>query len=173
MIAFDHETFETYIPTRQRSAREQAAQGVMIPYWIEDMDGPVTYHVKIMLLTPDELDRLVIFCRKQAAEFRPNPLDNRGDNLDYTPTNRERVDVLRHICLNRTEKNSGLLAGYHSSFDNLLHRIEKKGIDVARRQLELRRHVLALIAEHYPHLKTECEYQLFLKESGLQKERKQ
>lgn len=172
MIAFDHETFETYIPTRQLPAREQAARGVMLPYWIEDMGGPVTYHVKIMLLTPDELDRLVIFARKEAARVNPNPLDNR-ENLDYSPSNKEKHAVIRHCLLNRTPINSNMLGGYIHSYDNLMHRIEKKGIDVEARQMQLRRHVCALIDTYYPELKLESAEYLWRYETGRLRGQKQ
>ena len=163
----------TNIPLKQRPAREQEAAGVSLPYWVTDLDKPITYHLKLLLLTPEELDKLVIIARKEARRLNPNPHDNRGDNMEYPPTNRERVDCLRHLCLNRTPGNMNTLAGYSNSFDNLLSKIERKGIDVANRQLELRRQVLSLIAEHYPHLKIECEYQLFLNETGLKKRRTQ
>jgi hypothetical protein len=163
----------THIPLKQRSAREQEAAGVRLPYFVADLDKPVTYHLKLLLLTPEELDKLVLYARKEARRLNPNPHDNRGDNMEYPPTNRERVDCLRHLCLNRTPGNMNTLAGYSGSFDNLMSRIERKGIDVANRQLELRRQVLALIAQHYPALTKECEYQLFLNETGLKKRRTQ
>lgn len=162
-----------HIPLKQRPAREQEAAGVSLPYWVTDLDKPINYHLKLLLLTPEELDKLVLYARRHAQRVNPNPHDNRNGNLDYPPTNRERVDCLRHLCLNRTPGNMNTLAGYSSSFDNLLHRIERKGIDVAKRQLELRRQVLSLIAEHYPHLKTECEYQFWQAETGLKNRRTQ
>lgn len=161
----------TSTPLKQRSAREQAAVGVTIPFWHTDLDKPITYHLKLLILTPEELDRLVLIARKEARRLNPNPNDNRGDNIEYNPTNRERVDVLRHLCLNRTPGNMQTLAGYNGSFDNLLNKIERKGIDVERRQLELRRQVLSLIAEHYPYLATEASYQFWLAETGLKKRR--
>ena len=158
MIAFDHETFETYIPTRQRSAREQAAKGVCLPFWVHDLDAPVNFHLTLLMLLPEELDKLVIFARKEAARVNPNPLDNR-ENLDYSPSNKEKHAVIRHTCLNRTPVNSNMLGGYMHSYDNLMHRIEKKGIDVEARQMQLRRHVCALIDTYYPELKLEsAEY---------------
>lgn len=166
MIAFDHETFETYIPTRQLPAREQAARGVLLPYWVEDMDGPVTYHLTLVLLEPEVLDKLVMLCRKKAATFHRNPLDNRT-TLDYPIRDRERHAFLRHSGLNRTPKNIHQINGYHGGFESILARIVKKGIDVAERQLTFKRHVCALIAEYYPHLKTEGEYYLWRYESGL------
>ena len=51
--------------------------------------------------------------------------------------------------------------------------IEARALSFAFGQGELRRQVLSLIAEHYPHLKIECEYQLFLNETGLKKRRTQ
>lgn len=166
MIAFDHETFETYIPTRQLPAREQAARGVMIPYFVANDDDYINYHLTLLVLLPEELDKLVLLCRKKAATFHRNPLDNR-ETLDYQITDRERHAFLRHSGLNRTPNNIHQINGYHNSYDSILHRIAKKGIDVAERQLTFKRHVCALIAEHYPHLKTEGEYYLFRYESGL------
>lgn len=159
---------QSHIPIKQRPAAEQLAAGVSLPYWHDDreLDKPITYHMRILQLNPEELDWLVLYCRKRAAVVSPNPLDNRT-SLDYEPTDRERVDVLRHCAINRSSGNLHTLAGYTNSFDALLHRIKVKGVDVEARQLELRRQVLSLIAENYPHLKTECEYQLFLKEQKL------
>lgn len=157
---------------KQRPAAEQLAAGVSLPYWHDDreLDKPITYHMRILQLSPEELDWLVLYCRKRAAVVSPNPLDNRA-SLDYEPTDRERVDVLRHCAINRSSGNLHTLAGYTNSFDALLHRIKCKGVDVEARQLELRRHVLSLIAEHYPHLATECHYQYWLAETGLKNRR--
>lgn len=157
----------TYTPTKQLPAREQLAKGVCLPYFVSDLDGPVNYHITLVVLTPAALDDLVIFSRKRAADHYPNPNDNRNGRLDYIPTDRERVDVIRHTLLNRTPMNSHILAGYPCSFDNLLFRIEKKGVDVDARQMELRRYVTRLISEHYPHLALECEHHLFLSENNL------
>lgn len=149
-------------PTRQLPAREAQAKGVLIPYFhpAERDDEPVNYHLTLLKLTPEELDKLVLICRKKAAIVCPNPLDNRT-SLDYPPTNRERVNALRHSCLNRTMKNCHQLNGYNASYDNILYRIEKKGIDVEWRQLELKLSILRLIAETYPDLATECREQQF------------
>ena len=114
----------TNIPLKQRPAREQAEHGVTVPYWVTDLDGPLNYHLKLLLLTPEELDKLVLYARKEARRLNPNPHDNRGDNMEYPPTNRERVDCLRHLCLNRTPGNMNTLAGYSNSFDSLLSKIE-------------------------------------------------
>ena len=163
---FDHETFESYVPTRQRTAREQAALGVCLPYFVGPDDVCVNYHLTLLVLLPEELDKLVMLCRRKAATFHRNPLDNRT-TLDYPIRDRERHAFLRHSGLNRTPKNIHQINGYHNSYDSLLHRIAKKGIDVAERQLTFKRHVCALIAEYYPHLKTEGEYYLFRHECGL------
>lgn len=172
MVAFDHETFETYTPTKQRSAREQAALGVCLPFWVHDLDAPVTYHMHLLVLSPEELNQLVIFARKEAARVNPNPLDNR-DNLDYNPSNKEKHAVIRHTCLNRTPGNSNMLGGYMHSYDNLMHRIEKKGIDVEARQMQLRRHVCALIDTYYPELKLESAEYLWRYETGRLRGQKQ
>jgi len=148
-------------PTRQLPAREAAAKGVLVPYWHEDDDLAITYHLKLALIDRETLDKLVLICRKKAAEINPNPFDTRNGNLDYPVTNKERVGFLRHSALNRTLKNLHQQSGYHSSYDALLHRIEKKGIDVAWRQLELRLSILQLIAAHYPDLALECREQAF------------
>ena len=166
MIAFDHETFETYIPTRQLPAREQAAKGVCLPYFVGPDDVYVNYHLTLLLLLPEELDKLVMLCRRKAATFHRNPLDNRT-TLDYPIRDRERHAFLRHSGLNRTPKNIHQINGYHGGFESILTRIAKKGIDVAERQLTFKRHVCALIAEYYPHLKTEGDYYLWRYESGL------
>lgn len=148
------------IPTRQLPAREAAAKGVLIPYWHEDDDEPVTYHLKLALIDRETLDKLVLICRKRAAVINPNPLDNRAD-LDYPVTNKERVGFLRHSAINRTVKNLHQQSGYSASYDALLHRIKKKGIDVEWRQQELRLSILQLIATHYPDLALECSDQAF------------
>lgn len=155
----------THTPLKQRSAREQEAAGVRLPYFVADLDGPINWHMTMLKLTMQELNNLTIYARKRAAKFNPNPLDNRNGNLDYPATQREMVDVARHILLNRSKMNLTTFAGYSQSFDNLLYRIAKKGIDVEARQLQLRRHVLMLIAATYPALTKECEYQYWLKEN--------
>lgn len=155
------------IPLKQRSAREQIAAGVTVPYWQTDLDAPINYHMKVLLLTPDELDKLVLICRRRAAELNPSPTDNRNGNLDYEPTPKEKHSVLRHCCLNRTERNSETLAAYANSYDNLLHRIEKKGIDVIERQMQLRRHICALIDTYYPELAMESADYLWRYERKL------
>ena len=154
-------------PLKQRPAREQQAAGVSIPYWHEDLDAVITYHLKLLLLTPEELDRLVLYCRKHAALTKPNPNDNREGHLDYEPTDKERHSVLRHCCINRTERTAHVIAGYAASYDNILHRIATKGVDVVARQMQLRRHICALIDAHYPHLALESAYYLWRYEVKL------
>ena len=136
MIAFDHETFETYIPIKQRSAREQAALGVCLPYFVGPDDVCVNYHLTLLVLSPEELNQLVIFARKEAARVNPNPLDNR-ENLDYSPSNKEKHAVIRHCLLNRTPVTFNTLAGYANSYANLLSKIQRQGIDVIERQMLL------------------------------------
>lgn len=157
----------THTPLKQRSAREQEAAGVIVPYWVKDLDGPINWHMKIMLLTPEELDRLVLICRRRAAELKPSPTDNRNGNLDYSPTNKERHSVVRHCLLNRTPITFNTLAGYANSYDNLLSKIERKGIDVTNRQMQLRRHICALIDTYYPELAMESADYLWRYERKL------
>jgi len=157
----------THTPLKQRSAREQEAAGVIVPYWVKDLDGPINWHMKIMRLTPEELDRLVLICRRRAAELKPSPTDNRNGNLDYSPTNKERHSVVRHCLLNRTPITFNTLAGYANSYDNLLSKIERKGIDVTNRQMQLRRHICALIDTYYPELAMESADYLWRYERKL------
>ena len=137
------------IPLKQRPAREQAAAGVTIPFWTTDLDKPITYHLKLLILTPEELDRLVLIGRFHALRTKPSPTDNRNGNMFYPATDKERHSVLRHSCLNRTPGNMNTLAGYHGSYDAMLSKIERKGIDVVARQMQLRRHICALIDTYY------------------------
>ena len=155
------------VPLKQRSAREQQASGINLPFWVEDLDKPVTYHLKLLLLTPEELDKLVLICRRRAAEIKPSPTDNRNGNLDYSPTNKERHSVVRHCLLNRTPVTFNTLAGYANSYDNLLSKIERKGIDVTNRQMQLRRHICALINTCYPELAMESADYLWRYERKL------
>lgn len=148
-------------PTRQLPAKEALKLGVSIPYWVHDENAQITYHLSVAMLDRESLDKLVLLCRKKAAIVRPNPLDNRNGNLNYPVTNKERVSFLRHSAINRTDKNLHATSHYSNSYDNLLHRIQKKGIDVAARQLDLKLSVLRLIQASYPDLHLECEEQIF------------
>ena len=148
-------------PTRQLPAREAAKLGVCIPYFVHDENAQINYHLTLCMLDREALDKLVLICRKKAAIVCPNPLDNRNGNLDYPVTNKERVAFLRHSAINRTDKNLHQMNAYSNSYDNLLYRIQKKGIDVPARQLDLKLATLRLIAETYPDLRLECEDQRF------------
>lgn len=150
-------------PTRQRPARDLIALGITVPYFhpVEWDDRPITYHMKITVLPREVLERLTIVSRKRAAEILPNPNDNRA-NLDYAPTLREMHAVVRHMLLNRTPNNASQGAGYHNGFDNILHKINTKGgPDMAKRKMDFKRHVCALIATHYPYLAVESAHYLF------------
>ena len=57
----------------------------------------MTYHLKLLLLTPDELDCLVLYCRKHAAEVSPNPNDNREKFLHLTPEGVKVMETLSAI----------------------------------------------------------------------------
>ena len=161
-VAIDPATTTTYIPTKQRTAREQVAAGVMIPYFhpVGWEDRVINYNLQLALLSREGLEKLAIYCRKKAADVVPNPLDNRT-NLDYPPTDRELVNVLRHSGLNRTEKNAHAMNGYSGSYDAIMYRIKKKGVDVENRQMNFKAAVLRLIAATYPYLALECEEQIF------------
>lgn len=153
-------------PLRQRSAAEQAAAGVSIPYWHPaDRDHePINWHLTMLKLPRGCLRRLVVLARVEAAskEHLRNPLDNRGDNLYYPATPKECVAFARHALLNRGgPKQAHMTNGYTNSYDNLLSKIDRKGIDVADRHLNLKLAVLKLIAETYPELTLECEDQAF------------
>lgn len=147
----------THIPTRQLPARELIARNIAIPFWHTDDDKPVTYHLTVMVLPLRVIDELTILARKDAAVKFVNPNDNRDGSLDYEPTNRERHALIRHMLLNRTEKNIGQGRGYQNSYDQILFKIEKVGIDVAARQLAFKKHAYALIAQYYPMLRLEGE----------------
>jgi len=151
-----------YTPTRQLPARELLAMNIALPYFAHDLDAPVTYHLTVAIIDQDVLETLTIAARKHAAALIHNPNDNRGDNLDYQPRPKELVNFIRHMLINRTANNVGQGAGYHGGYDNLLHKIDKKGIDVAARQRLLKLQVLRLIATHYPTLAAECEYQSWI-----------
>jgi hypothetical protein len=145
---------------RQLPAREAIKLGVGLPYWQIDMDKPIQYHLTLILLTREELDRAVIMARHYAAKNCPVENDPR-DHLNYTPTDRERVNFLRHSGLNRTCRNLTAMNGYFNSYDNVMFKIEKKGIDIVERQRQFKLQVLIMIAQHYPHLALECEQQAF------------
>jgi hypothetical protein len=147
----------THIPTRQLPARELIKRNIAIPFWHTDDDKPVTYHLTVMVLPLRVIDELTILARKDAAVKFANPNDNRDGSLDYEPTNRERHALIRHMLLNRTEKNIGQGRGYQNSYDQILFKIEKAGIDVRARQLAFKKHAYALIAQYYPTLRLEGE----------------
>ena len=151
-----------HTPTRQLPAREQQAAGVILPYFVHDLDAPVNYHLTLVKLQMADLDRLVLWCRAHAAtvEWLHNPLDNRTC-LTYRATNRERVNFCKHSLINRSVYQTNLTNGYSGSYDQLLSKIERKGIDVAARQLDLKLCVLRLISETYPTLALECAEQIF------------
>ncbi len=156
---------ETHIPVRQRPAREQQAAGVIIPYFHPaDRDHlPVTYHLTLVKFPADVLERLVVAARVDAAskEHLRNPLDNRK-GLAYRAMPREIVNFLRHTCLNRSsEKQAHIPTGYTNSYDNIISKIERKGVDVAERIRAFKVNVLHLIASTYPDLALECEEQIF------------
>ena len=156
---------ETHIPLRQRSARAQAEAGVSIPYWhpAERDDEPLNWHLTLVKLPMPVLAKLVVAARKMAAttEYLRNPLDNRGDNLNYPARPKEMVAFCRHSLINRTATQLHMLNSYSGSYDNLLSKIDRKGIDVTIRHLDLKLAVLRLIAETYPELALECEEQAF------------
>ena len=152
-----------HTPTRQLPAREQQAAGVVLPYFVRDdeLDLPINYHLTMVKLQMADLDRLVLWCRAHAAtvEYLRNPLDNRTC-LTYGATNRERVNFCRHSLLSRGAHQLHLINGYSNSYDQILSRIGRAGVDVAR-QLEFKLCVLRLIAETYGELKLECAEQAF------------
>jgi hypothetical protein len=158
---------ETHIPVRQRPAREQQAAGVMMPYFLPDtekaMSGPLNYHLTLVKFPADVLERLVVAARVDAAskEHLRNPLDNRK-GLAYRPMPRETVNFLRHTCLNRSsEKQAHIPTGYTNSYDNIINKIERVGVDTVERIANFKVSVLRLIASTYPDLALECEEQIF------------
>jgi len=165
-LTTDPDTQRPYIPTKQRTAREQQAAGVSLPYFVEDLDSPVNYNLTLVVLSPENLDKLVLICRKKAADVVPNPLDNRT-NLDYPVTDRERHGFLRHCGLNRTPGNMRTMSGYLGSYDSIIHRINKKGVDVEHRVAQFKKHVCALISTTYPNLALESSYYLWRTEHGV------
>lgn len=75
---------------------------------------------------------------------------------------RETVNFLRHTCLNRSsEKQAHIPTGYTNSYDNIINKIERKGVDVAERILNFKVSVLRLIAATYPELSLEVDEQVF------------
>lgn len=159
-IAIDPITAEPYVPTKQRTAREQMAAGVILPYFVDDLDAVVNYNLTLAVLSPANLDKLVLLCRKEAAKKHSNPLDNRR-TLDYPVTDRERHAFLRHCGLNRTPGNMHTLSGYTGGYDNIIHRINKKGVDCENRVALFKEHVCALISATYPNLALESKYYLW------------
>ena len=145
----------THAPTRQLPANELVKRGISLPYFhpVERDHESVNYHLTVMVLPLRVIDELTILARKDAAVKFVNPNDNRDGSLDYEPTNRERHALIRHMLLNRTEKNIGQGRGYQNSYDQILFKIEKVGIDVAARQLAFKKHAYALIAQYYPMLR--------------------
>ena len=113
----------------------------------------------VQILPMDVIDRLTLAARHYARQVRPNPLDNRGDNMNYTVRDKERVNLIRHCLINRTRVEA-TPRDYPWGYDNLLFRIAAGGgEDVLERQLVLKLSILRLIACNYPTLSTECEYQ--------------
>ena len=157
----------THAPTRQLPARELIARNITIPFWHTDDDKPVTYHLTVMVLPLRVIDELTILARKDAAVKFVNPTDNRNGLLDYRPTDRERHALIRHMLINRTTNNLGQGRGYQNSYDQLLFKIEKVGIDVIARQRTFKQHVFALIAQYYPMLRAEGDYALWRWEQSL------
>ena len=150
------------IPTRQRPARDLLEMGLVLPFFAHDLDQPVNFHVTLVVLPRDLLEKLTVAARKHAAELLPNEHDNRSGNLDYPATPREMHAMIRHTLLNRTPGNDGKASGYMRSYDNILHRIAAKGVDVEARQLAFKRQVCALIAAHYGEwARKEGEYYLW------------
>jgi hypothetical protein len=148
------------LPMRQQPAHVQQAAGVIIPYFVHDMAKPVTYHLTLAVLKPEGLDRLVRLCRRHAAEHFPNEHDNR-ETLDYPITDRERHAFLRHCAINRSTGNANTVSGYMNGYDNLISKINRKGIDVDNRVRQFKEHVCALITATYPNLALESSYYLW------------
>jgi len=151
-----------HTPTRQLLAREQQAAGIVLPYFVHDLDAPVNYHLTLVRLPMADLDRLVLFARAHAAtaEYLRNPLDNRTC-LTYGATNRERLNFCRHSLLNRSVYQTNLMNGYSNSYDQILRKIDRNGVDVAARQLDFKLACLCLIGQTYGELKLECAEQAF------------
>lgn len=128
------------------------------PYFAESPEAPWNYHLFVVVLPIDVIDQLTMAARHYAAQVRPNPLDNRGENMHYPVRDKERVNMIRHCLINRTRTDASP-RDYPWGYDNLLFRIGAGGVDVEARQLTLKLAILRLIAEHYPDLVLECEYQ--------------
>lgn len=128
------------------------------PYFAASPDEEWNYHLFVVILPLDVIDRLTMAARHYAAQVRPNPLDNRGDNMHYPVRDKERVNLIRHCLINRT-RTDATPRDYPWGYDNLLFRIGAGGVDVEERQLELKLSILRLIACHYPALVSECKYQ--------------
>ena len=131
------------------------------PYFVASPDEEWNYHLFVVILPLDVIDRLTMAARHYAAQVRPNPLDNRGDNMHYPVRDKERVNLIRHCLINRTRYDA-TPRDYPWGYDQLLFRISV-GSDspeiIAERQLDLKLAILKLIGEYYPYLKTETEYQ--------------
>ena len=160
---------EKRIPTRQLPANELVKRGISLPYFhpVERDHESVNYHLTVMVLPLRVIDELTILARKDAAVKFVNPTDNRNGLLDYRPTDRERHALIRHMLINRTTNNLGQGRGYQNSYDQLLFKIEKVGIDVIARQRTFKQHVFALIAQYYPMLRAEGDYALWRWEQSL------
>lgn len=128
------------------------------PYFADSPDTPWNYHLFVVVLPLEVIDHLTMAARHYAAQVRPNPLDNRGDNMNYPVRNKERVNLIRHCLVNRT-RHDATPRDYPWGYDNLLFRIGAGGVDVEERQLDLKLSILRLIADHYPDLWEECIYQ--------------
>lgn len=128
------------------------------PYFAESPEAAWNYHMFVIILPIEIIDRLTLAARHHAAVVRPNPFDNRGDNMNYAVRDKERVNLIRHCLINRTRVDSGP-RDYPWGYDNLLFRIAKGGVDVEARQLDLKLAILRVIAANYPYLTAECEYQ--------------
>ena len=142
-------------------ASEAAKEGLSLPYWVHDESKCVTYHMRVIILPPDELDRLCFAARKWAAVNRPNPNDNRAGNLDYEPTDREKLGLIRHCLINRSGPDQKP-SGYRAGWDWQLARLKECGhADWRERQMEFKRLGMRLIAEAYPDLAVECDDYIF------------
>lgn len=131
------------------------------PYFAASPEAEWNYHLFVIVLPIEVIDQLTMAARHYAAQVRPNPLDNRGDNMHYPVRDKERVNLIRHCLINRT-RTDATPRDYPWGYDQLLFRISV-GSDspeiIAERQLDLKLSILRLIAEHYPDLWEECIYQ--------------
>lgn len=128
------------------------------PYFATSPEVEWNYHLFVVILPLDVIDRLTMAARHYAAQVRPNPMDNRGDNMHYPVRDKERVNLIRHCLINRT-RTDATPRDYPWGYDNLLFRIGAGGVDVEARQLDLKLGILAVIGETYPDLAKECRYQ--------------